>query len=208
MSRWLMIMIMAAILVTVGCGKKESETDQGDKLTSEQRQMVRDYLTIKDTGMAGNAGQFMDLRDSLTGARVRTYFEMTNRVIDSLQVRQWAYYWPSVAGLSVVEDTSDGEWRRLLFHIATGVDDQGVEKSNYVIVLFRKNGEVWKVSNASLLMAPVLNPDGSRKTIDQLTYHRLFRIPPDFSDLEKIPGLDTTEIQAIPINPADLDGGD
>jgi len=194
-------------LAIVGCGKKESETNQGDKLTTEQRQMVRDYLTIKEVGLTGNVGQFMALRDSLTGAKVRAYFEMTKRVIDSLRVVQWAYYWPSVAGLPVVEDTSDGEWRRLLFHQATGVDDQGVEKSNYAIVLFRKNGDVWKVSNASSLMTPVLNPDGSRKTIDQFTYHRLFRVPPDFRDLESMPGSDTTTIQAIPISPADLKEG-
>jgi hypothetical protein len=64
-------------------------------------------------------------------------------------------------------------------------DYKGTEKSTYPVVLFRKNGSDWKVSNAMLLGTDKYDKSGKLILHKSLTYPPMFSVPPDFTDLFK-----------------------
>lgn len=177
------IILLSTALLS-GCGTKSG---QPQELTDEQEELVRYYHTMKDVGLTGDVKAFNEMRDSLTRDKVMTYFRDGRRIVDSAKVSNWAYYWPDVAGLPIVQDSADGEWRRLLFMRDDLTDKDGREMAVYPMILFRKNNDTWKVSNASRLKSYKFDLEGNPRTVADFTYHELFRIPPDFSDIEKTP---------------------
>ncbi len=65
------------------------------------------------------------------------------------------------------------------------MDKDGKEQCVYSVVLFRKNGDEWKVSSASRMASYRFNDDGTPRSLDQLSFHKMFRLPPSFADLKK-----------------------
>ena len=104
--------LLAGTILLISCG---SDSSEGDKLSGDIREMVRYYQEMKELGLAGDVEAFLARRDSVTKDEVGRYFEGKGWVIDSTKVSNWCFNWPDVAGLPLVQDTGDGEWRRLLF---------------------------------------------------------------------------------------------
>ena len=187
-------MLGVMLFGATACGKKPGEPRDPNK---EELDLIRYYLKMKEIGLAGDKDTFNEMRDSLTHAKIQTYFSHWERVIDSKKVSDWAYNWPDIAGLPIVEDTSDGEWRRLVFRgpwIRDIVDRQdslnpGREKAIYPLIMFRNNNGTWKVSNASRWKSYRYDNDGNEIKYETFSphYHKFYRIPPDFIDLEKLP---------------------
>lgn len=184
--------VLVALLILVSCGGGRQE---GAELSDEVKEMVRYYESMREIGLAGDVEKFLEMRDSVTNAEVAAYFEWRRFVLDSAKVSSWAYNWPSVAGLPLEQDTSDGEWRRLTFRREGFHDKDGKEQVIYPHVLFRKNGDIWKVSNASSLVSYRYNDDGSLRTLSQLTYNKLFLVPPSFDPLKEPPATDSMSIR-------------
>jgi hypothetical protein len=137
----------------------------------------------------------------LTNGEIAEYFKRKGWEIDSAKVSGWAYSWPDVAGMPLEQDSTNGEWRRLVFKRCGYKDDQGKEQCLYPVILLRKNGDEWKISNASRLAAYRYNDDGSEIKLSDLRFHKMFRLPPSFIDLKPKEG--PSQIEAHPINPGD-----
>jgi hypothetical protein len=188
------LLLTAAILLALGlfgCGEKKPAEQKPIPPTSDLSRLVEYYQRMKRFGMEGKVVEFQALRDSVTKVRVDYFLSTHGGVIDSARVATWAYTWPNIEGLPLMQDTSDGEWRRLTFYIEGLKDKNGVEKMTYPVVIYRKNGNVWRVSNSSLLGSDKMDKDGRPILLSQLTYHKMFRIPPDFEDLLKPPEVNT-----------------
>jgi hypothetical protein len=178
-------LLLIASLVIISCG---SNSGDPDKLSSEQIELVRNYQTMKLAGLAGDVNTFLSMRDSVTNFEIGNYHNNWGWTVDSTKVVNWTTNWPDVASLPVFQDTTDGEWRRLVFSHEPSINENGDEVIMHVVMILRKNGDEWKFSNITRIMAPVNNPDGSKAVLNEFSFHRLFRIPPVFDDLRKMPG--------------------
>ncbi|MFH1700894.1 MAG: hypothetical protein ABIE07_09935 [Candidatus Zixiibacteriota bacterium] len=177
------ILICSSFIIS--CGGNSGDPD---KLSSEQVELVRKYQTMKLAGLAGDVKTFLSMRDSVTNFEIGNYHKNWGWTVDSTKVVKWTTNWPDVAGLPIIQDTSDGEWRRIVFTHAPTILEDGKEAVMCVVIILRKNGDEWKVSNVTRSMNSVNNPDGSKAVLNELSFHRLFRIPPVFDDLRKLPG--------------------
>lgn len=178
------ILLLGLIYLPVfsGCGQ-EKPGIQTMQITQEQTELVRDFVKMRALGMAGKVDQFVAMRDSITFQIVSEYLINHNKPLDSARVSLWGTTWPEVAGLPIVQDSILDNWRRLVFKRPNVFGSDGVEKAVYPVILFGLNGDEWKVSNATMIGVNTYNPDSTLRTIDQFTYHSMFRLPPDFRDL-------------------------
>jgi hypothetical protein len=175
-----------ALLLPAACGKSDSQPEKITKLDPELTEMVRYYQEMKQLGLAGNVDSFWARRDSVSKAFILNMFRMHGSTLDSNVVASWAYTWPDIAGLPLVQDSTDGQWRRLVFIIDNLVDSAGRQKALYPVIMFRKENGQWKVANASRLAAFKFDKQGKEIPFRSLTYHDLFRIPPTFPNLDSI----------------------
>ena len=169
----------------ISCGKKNEDSAQLQPPSKEVSALVDSYQKIKAIAMAGEVDQFRERRDSLTMATVDAYIARIGGKVDSARVSMWGTNWPNVTGLPLVQDTSNGEWRRLTFTIIGSKDFKGKEKSTYPAILFRKNGSTWKVSNALLMGSDKFDKNGQLILYKDMIYPPMFSIPPDFAELFK-----------------------
>lgn len=179
-----------AILVLVGlwlshgmvsCGSGESGTSELDPEISD---LVRYYQEMKAVGLNGMVERFVAMRDSVTTALVDTYFTLQGWVLDSAKVSQWAYNWPDVAGLPLVQDSIQGRWRRLIFRQCGMFDEAGRETCMFSVIIFARSGDRWKVSNATRSAAFRYDPDGTEHTVGELMFHGMFQLPPSYDHLK------------------------
>lgn len=189
------------LLLPAACGKGSSQPEKITTLNAEQTELVRHYQEMKQLGLQGKVDSFVARRDSVTMAFIMDMFKRHGSTIDSATVAGWAYTWPDVAGLPLVQDTSDGLWRRLVFIIDNLADSAGRAKALYPIVMFRKENGQWKVANASRLAAYKFNKQGKEIPFTSLTYHELFRIPPTFPNLDSIAVRDANPPKPIRVIP-------
>lgn len=188
----------ATIVASISCG---SDKEKSAKLSGDVTELVRQYQEMKQIGLSGQVEPFLAMRDSLTNAEVNAYFERKGWEIDSVKVSSWSYNWPDVAGVPLIQDTTHGLWRRLIFKQCGMFDEQGREQCVYSIIMFRKNGDEWKVGNASRVASYRFNDDGSPIVLEEHRYHKMFRLPPSFIDLHERVG--PSNIEPRPINPDD-----
>ncbi len=161
---------------------------EGSKPNQDQKDLIRYYLQMKEAGLKKDIMTFTDMRDSLTHVKVKMYFSNWGRVINGRKISDWAYNWPDVAGLPILEDSTYGEWRRLIFKMPDVKDKEGRVKAVYPMIIFRNNNGTWKVSNASRKSSYYKTIDGDTIMFDDFMYHPFFRLPPTFEDLLKLPG--------------------
>ncbi|MDD4050860.1 MAG: hypothetical protein PHR28_03025 [candidate division Zixibacteria bacterium] len=190
------------LLLPTACGKGNSQPEKITKLNSELTEMVRYYQEMKQFGLAGNVDSFWARRDSVSKAFILDMFGRRGTVLDSGVVAAWAYTWPDIAGHPLVQDTTDGQWRRLVFIIDSLVDKDGRQKALYPVVMFRKENGQWKVANASRLAAYKLDKQGKKIPFKSLTYHELFRIPPTFPNLDSVAADGANPRRGTPIDPS------
>jgi hypothetical protein len=181
-----LIATLVALVSLVSCaGKKEEAAPATQTPSGEVSALVDTYQKLKALAVAGKVAQFCELRDSLTMANVRVYIEKTGGRVDSARINMWGENWPNVTGLSLVQDSTNGEWRRLTFTIPGSRDHKGREKSVYPVVLFRKNGSTWKVSNAFLMGSDKYDKNGRLILHKEMIYPAMFNLPPVFDELLK-----------------------
>ncbi|MCK5126430.1 MAG: hypothetical protein KAR42_09255 [candidate division Zixibacteria bacterium] len=184
-------LFVAAFIIGIVAGLVACETsyDLGESRlpNAEQRELIRYYEDMKKIGLEGDRYNFIEMRDSVTHYIVVKYLMQIGRAVDSKKVSDWAYNWPNIAGLPIVDDSTDGEWRRIVFMRPSVYEENGREKTLYPIVLFRFDGEVWKVSNASTKKSYTTTIDGDSILFKDFTYHKMYNVPPDFSDLQQKP---------------------
>lgn len=180
------LIILGAALVCslVSCGKKE-EQPQTQQLSKEVIDLIDYYQKMKELAVAGKVEKFREMRDSLTQAKVDEYIAKIQGRVDSERVNMWGMNWPIVVGLPLVEDSSNGEWRRLTFTVIGAKDYRGKDKVVFRVVLFRKNGSQWKVSNAFQMGSDKVDKNGHTVLLKDMVYPAIFCIPPDFSELSK-----------------------
>jgi hypothetical protein len=186
-------------MILASCG---SNVEKGEKLDPEQTKLVRYYQEMREIGLSGRVEDFLAMRDSVTNAEVDQYFEWKGWVIDSAKVSNWAFNWPDIVGMPLEQDTIHGLWRRMVFRRCGLIDETGKEQCLYPVVLFHKDGDQWKVSNATRLASYRYNEDGSPRTLNEFMFHKLFRLPPSFDDLKERDGP-PPDYQFRPINPED-----
>jgi len=194
----LMLVFLAGTALMVSCSEKRTIPKKIDKLTAEQTDLIRYYHQIKQAGQAGRIDLVLRERDSVTMDFVRRFFEMRGIPIDSNIVASWANSWPDVAGLPLIQDSINGNWRRLLFMIDGIRDKENREKILLPILMFRlENGE-WKFSNTSRLSSFKYGPDAKPIALEDLTFHEMFRMPPSFPDLDSVATHPPTQPIRIP----------
>ncbi len=159
----------------------------GDKLTSDQTEIVRSYQQMKIFGEAGKTKEFMEMRDSVTNEEIRNYFTNWGWILDSAKVVKWTANWPDLAGLPIVQDDKSERWRRILFDRGDFVDTSGREYLVYYVLFLGDNGDVWKVSNVTMMKIKKYLPDGKQIELYEELFPKIFRLPPDFADLRKAP---------------------
>jgi hypothetical protein len=169
----------------ISCGKKQDEAAPMKSPSKEQIALVDAYQKTKSVGMTGNVAEFRKMRDSLTMATIDAYIVRIGGKVDSARVTMWGTQWPNVTGLPLVEDSSNGEWRRLTFTIIGSRDKTGKEKYVYPVVLMRKNGSTWKVSNAILMGGDKFDHEGKIIPFKDVPFPPMFSIPPVFDELFK-----------------------
>lgn len=179
------VLLLIALGLTACDNYKAGEERKANK---EQRELINYFVTMKSAGLNKDMLTFIDMRDSLTHAKVAEYFTAWGRAINGQKVSEWAYNWPDVVGLPIVEDSISGEWRRLIFKMPDVEDKEGRLKAVYPIIMFRNNNGTWKVSNASRKASYYNSIDGDTIKFSDFTYHPFFQLPPNFSDLNKKPG--------------------
>lgn len=200
--RSIMLFGAVCLILLSGCEKGDPGIKTSEP-TAEQIEVIREYVKLKAIGMDGKLGQFIQLRDSITMQIIAEYFARSDRSIDAKQVKSWATNWPEVAGLPIVQDSTLDRWRRIVFKRPTVFGDNTVEKAIYPILFFGLNDGEWRVSNATKVRSNMYNPDSTLRTIDQFTYHDLFRLPPDFTTLlPQDPNIviDTTAPRGRPVS--------
>ena len=180
----LVVLGAALVFSLVSCGKKD-EQPQMQVQSKEVIGLVDYYQKMKALAMTGKVEKFREMRDSLTQAIVDKYIAKIQGRVDSERVSMWGKNWPNVVGLPLVEDSSNGEWRRLTFTIIGAKDYDGKDKVVFPVVLFRKNGSQWKVSNASQMGGDKVDKNGHPILLKDMIYPEMFKIPPDFSELFK-----------------------
>jgi hypothetical protein len=186
-------LLVSSLLASCSSGDKPQA-----QFSQEVQDLVRKYLEMKQIGLEGRVHEFLSLRDSVTNAEIRAYYRMKQWVLDSLRLSNMAFNWPDIAGLPLLQDSGDGQWRRLIFVRCGQKDKNGREQCFYPVIMFRKNGDVWKFSNASTLISHKLNEDGSPRTLSQLTFHKMFCIPPSFVDLLPKDSTQAPELKPVP----------
>jgi hypothetical protein len=201
----LVTVVGLVLLLPAACGKGKSQPEKITKLNPELTELVRYYQEMKQFGLAGNVDSFWARRDSVSKAFILDMFGRHGTTLDSAVVAAWAYTWPDVAGLPLVQDTGDGQWRRLVFIIDSLVDKEGRQKALYPIVMFRKENGEWKVANASRLAAYKLDKQGKEIPFSSLTYHELFRIPPTFPNLDSIAARDANPPKPRQLSPEEME---
>lgn len=179
----ILLLLMSGMMLTLASCSSEKEDTLA--LSNEVTEMVRIYQEMRQIGLAGEVEPFQAMRDSLTKAEVDAYFERKGWVIDSAKVASWSFNWPDIAGLELYQDTIDGEWRRTIFRKCGLFEDDGKEQCLYSLIMWHKNGDEWKVSNASRLAAYRFNDDGSPLVLNTFMFHKMFRLPPSFIDLQE-----------------------
>lgn len=199
------ILVGLALLLPAACGRKQAQPDKIVQLSPEQTELVRNYLEMKQIGLAGNVDSFWARRDSVSKAFILDMFKMHKTTLDSHIVSAWAYTWPDVAGLPLVQDSSDGQWRRLIFIIDNLVDSAGRQKALYPVVMFRKEHDQWKVANASRMSAYKFDKQGKEIPFASLTFHELFRIPPTFPNLDSIAARDANPPKPRRLTPEEVE---
>jgi len=187
MSRQI-VSALSLLLVVMVCTSCGGDKPKGSKISSEVAELIRYYQEMKNLGLTGKVQDFLDRRDSVTNAEIAAYFKWKGWTIDSAKVSNWTFNWPDVAGLPLEQDTGDGQWRRLVFRMEGQRDQKtGKEMISFPIVLFRKEGDQWKVSSASRFVGFKFNNDGTPQTLSQFQFHEMFRIPPIFESLKQKP---------------------
>ena len=116
----------------------------------------------------------------------------------------WAVTWTVVDDLELVQDSSNGEWRRLVFLETGFADDEGNPYIKYPMVLYHLVEDDWVFSNATQLGSYKLDHQGNEIQIEDLKFHSLFELPPTFPDLQ----LEKTEppeggLESQPMRPKD-----
>jgi hypothetical protein len=193
--QWQIISGLTLLLAVMLCASCGGDKPKGSKISSEVTELVRYYQEMKNLGLAGNVQEFLDRRDSVTKAEIAAYFKWKGWTIDSAKVSNWTFNWPDVAGLPLEQDTSDGQWRRLVFRMESQRDQKtGKEIIAFPIIMFRKESGQWKVSNASRFVGFKLNNDGTPQTLSQFQFHEMFRIPPTFEGLKEKPDSAKTAV--------------
>lgn len=178
----LFVLILAAALILgpISCGtKKEPKSN----LSPEVTELVKKYQEMKTAGLKAQKAKFMHMRDSTTRMEVADYFRRTGRIIDSAKIYQWAFNWPDVAGLPLVQDSINGRWRRLIFRQCGLTDSEGKEDCIFSVVLFGKDHDVWNISNACKIGVRRYKEDSTEATVDDLVFNDLFLLPPSFKPL-------------------------
>jgi hypothetical protein len=198
---FLIILLGLILLMPAACGQGGSQPEKITQLNPEQTELVRYYQEMKQFGLAGNVDSFWTRRDSVSKAFILDMFKRHGTGLDSHIVASWAYTWPDVAGLPLVQDSSDGRWRRLVFIIDNLVDSAGRQKTLYPVIMFRKEDGQWKVSNASRLASYKFDKQGKEIPFRSLTFHEMFRIPPTFPNLDSVATREGIPRQPIPYDP-------
>lgn len=178
----LTLTVAALVLGPISCGSKK---EPKSNLSPEVTELVRKYEEMKMAGLNAQMAKFMHMRDSTTRMEVADYFRRTGRAIDSAKIYQWAFNWPDVAGLPLVQDSVNGRWRRLIFRQCGLTDSEGKEDCIFSVVLFGKNDDMWNVSNACKIGERRYKDDGSEIAVDDLVFNDLFLLPPSFEALYK-----------------------
>lgn len=181
-----LVLAAALFFIFSGCGKGKSEPTPTTSLSPEVTELVRYYEEMRQFGRTGQIDSFWARRDSVTSAFTKDLYRRNQKAIDSVIVFKWVDTWPNIAGLPLIQDTSNGEWRRLVFVVDSLQDKSGRVKTMYPIVLFRKEGAVWKVSNGSRMSAYKATKKGEALPFSHLTFHDLFCIPPIFPNLDSL----------------------
>ncbi len=194
----LLLLLPGMMLAFVSCG---SEKNESGALSKEVAEMVRYYQEMRKIGLVGEVEPFLAMRDSLTKAEIDVYFERKGWVIDSTKVSDWSFNWPDIAGLPLHQDTIDGLWRRMIFRQCGLFDEASREQCVYSVIMWRKNGDEWKVANATRVAAYRFNEDGSPLVLHKFLFHKMFRLPPSFIDLHEKVG--PSNIEPRPLYPVE-----
>lgn len=183
-----LLVLLAGMIYLPSCGSENNNDASipGTNPDAEQRELIRAYQILKQTGLDSNVAAFMDMRDSLTMSLIYDMYQRRGVKIDAGIVADWAYGWPNVAGLPLVQDSATDQWRRLVFLIDGRTDRKGVAKSIFPMVLYRLQEGEWSVANATRVEALKFNDDGSLRRIDQTYFHKLFWLPPVFPNFDSI----------------------
>ena len=150
------------LLVPIACGSGSSQPEKVTVLSSEVTQLLWQYEHMRELGRAGQADSFMARRDSVTSAFAKGYYSRANRSIDSGVVWRWAADWPDVAGLPLIQDTTDGQWRRLTFVTTGARNKKGQQMMLYPIIMFRKEDRPGKSATLHGCWPPNLTRMGKR----------------------------------------------
>ncbi len=188
MRRRYMLPLVSALIVAVlafGSISCSSRDKPKTNLNPEVTQLVRKYQEMKTAGLRNQMSKFVHMRDSVTRMEVADYFRRTKRVIDSAKIYQWAFNWPDVAGLPLVQDSTNGRWRRLVFRQCGLMEASGREDCIFSVVLFGKDGDQWNISNACKIGAHHYDNDGSEVRVNDLDFNALFLLPPSFEPLHR-----------------------
>lgn len=191
-----LVICLLALLSLAACG---SEKNASVPRVERDEGLIQYYNQMREIGLAGKVDEFVAMRDSVTNAEVATYYAGRGWELDSARVSDWAFNWPEVNDLPLIQDSIHGEWRRMVFEKCGIFDKAGMEKCMYPIIMWRKDGNQWKVSNATRMAAPRYKSDGSLLTMDQLNFHLMFSLPPSYAHLKPPP--ETTADSSRPALP-------
>lgn len=203
--RYMLPLVLALIALAlsfgpISCGSKDKPQTN---LNPEVTQLVRKYQEMKTAGLRNEMSKFIHMRDSVTRMEVSNYFRRTKRVIDSAKIYQWAFSWPDVAGLPLVQDSTNGRWRRLIFRQCGLTDAAGIDDCIFSVVLFGKDGDVWNISNACKIGQHHYKADGSEISVDDLDFNDLFLLPPSFEPLYRQQIGDSANARPPSLKPVD-----
>lgn len=194
-----LLVLLAGMVFLPSCGSKSDNAASMSSFApdAEQRDLIRAYQILKQTGLDSNLAAFVDMRDSFTMSYIYEMYQRKGVEIDAGIVASWAFGWQDVAGLPLVQDSATDEWRRLVFLIDGRTDREGVAKLILPMVLYRLQEEEWKVANATRVEAFKFNEDGSVLSMDQVVIHKIFELPPVLPNFDSIESFQPREPRVI-----------
>ncbi len=198
-----LLIILTMVIFLSACGSdSQTKADPRDTLQKQWpddvSQLIRYFEEVRRHGLMGHMDTVLAMRDSVTVKFILDYYAFRNGTLDSTTAATWAWGWPHVAGLPIVQDTMYDNWRRLIFY-TEGVSKQTMEeRAIYPVLMFRQEHSGWKFSNAMRLED--FKYDGEGNIVvrsDFRNLHDLFRLPPEFPVIDSLKMRDGPTPQPI-----------
>lgn len=173
------------ILFLAACGSGETKTEAPAVIekSADVTELVAKYSEMKRLGLAGEVDAFLARRDPTILVLIKELYAFRNVEIDSTTISDWAVTWTVVDSLDLVQDTSNGEWRRLVFREGGYADDDGNPYIKYPVILYHLVNDDWMFSNATQIGSYQFDPEGEEITVKELVFHDLFKLPPVFPEV-------------------------